>query len=394
MKQVLIYFEKDALKPVGGPSGYLYNFYQVILEKKITNIHFLESQQSYIKAKTKSIYLRLPKKLLHYIQKKNTYKRYRGLLYQKDSRSVNLKKYDLIHFHSTAALYQMREQLKEYKGKVVLTSHTPKAPFREVIEDVISKKEYKKNKQVYDRLELIDKYAFQRADVILFPCKEAEEPYFQTWENYKNIRSEKKHQYLLTGSPDCRHKVKKPDTIRKKYHIPNDAFVISFVGRHNTTKGYDSLLNIGEKLLKEYKDIYFLIAGKEEPLKGLSHERWIEVGWTNDPYSIIYCSDLFILPNKQTFFDLVLLEVLSLGKNVLLSETGGDRKFKEFNSNGINFFKSEKGALEQVERLKKCNKEQLNKFGMENRRLYETLFTMAKFLEEYEKMVERITKQL
>jgi hypothetical protein len=27
---------------------------------------------------------------------------------------------------------------------------------------------------------------------------------------------------------------------------------------------------------------YFLIAGKEEPLKGIKNDRWIEVGWTND----------------------------------------------------------------------------------------------------------------
>ena len=90
-------------------------------------------------------------------------------------------------------------------------------------------------------------------------------------------------------------KVNRED-FRKKYGIPDNAFVISYAGRHNEIKGYADLKRLGEKLLAD-KNVYFLIAGKEEPMTGLKNDHWIEVGWTNDPHSLIAASDVFVLPN-------------------------------------------------------------------------------------------------
>ena len=87
------------------------------------------------------------------------------------------------------------------------------------------------------------------------------------------------------------------------------------------------------------------------PICGLKNQHWIEIGWTNNPYSIIEASDLFILPNRETFFDLILLEVLSLGKNVLISWCGGNKKFADFNSEGILFFHNVDEALKQIKYL-------------------------------------------
>ena len=36
--------------------------------------------------------------------------------------------------------------------------------------------------------------------------------------------------------------------VLEKYNIPQDAFVISYVGRHNSVKGYDKLKEIGKKI--------------------------------------------------------------------------------------------------------------------------------------------------
>ena len=68
-----------------------------------------------------------------------------------------------------------------------------------------------------------------------------------------------------------------------------------------------------EKILKEYKDIYFIIAGKEsKEISPLKDSHWIEVGWTEEGKKIIKNSQLYILPNRETYFDLVFLEALSL----------------------------------------------------------------------------------
>lgn len=73
-------------------------------------------------------------------------------------------------------------------------------------------------------------------------------------------------------------------------------------------------------------------------MKGLIHEKWIEAGWVDDPYSIINASDIFVLPNRETYFDLILLEVMSLGKPVLLPYNGGNKYFKRFLSKGLVFY--------------------------------------------------------
>lgn len=35
----------------------------------------------------------------------------------------------------------------------------------------------------------MDEYAFCHADIIHFPCKEAEEPYYNNWSAYKEIKA-------------------------------------------------------------------------------------------------------------------------------------------------------------------------------------------------------------
>lgn len=97
-----------------------------------------------------------------------------------------------------------------------------------------------------------------------------------------SIRKNKKILYLPTGIVGCSARITR-DEYRKKYHIPEDAFVVSYVGRHNEIKGYADLKKMGEELLNN-QNIYFLIAGKEEPMKGLDNSHWIEVGWTNAVY--------------------------------------------------------------------------------------------------------------
>ncbi len=156
---------------------------------------------------------------------------------------------------------------------------------------------------LYKNLIKIDEYAFRRADYIVFPCPEAEEPYYNNWPEYKAVKEEKKgkYLYLLTGTKARVAKLSKTE-VRQLYSIPDDAFIICYVGRHNEIKGYDKLKLLGEQILQEAPNIYFLIAGREEPLHGLHHPRWIEVGWTSDPHSLINASDVFMLPNKGNVF--------------------------------------------------------------------------------------------
>jgi glycosyltransferase involved in cell wall biosynthesis len=383
---LLIWYPINELAPIGGPSGYLYNLKDELGNMEI-NVSFLPGSTPNIKKTGMKSYIRNKFSFLLDIVTIN------NILIKQTNIAINLSKYDAIHFHSTRDLYHAREIIKSYKGKIILTSHSPKPLHQEIIDDVLKINNIQKklfNSKI-NKLSEVDKYAFERADYIFFPCKEAEEPYINNWEWYRDFSNEKKSKYKYI--PSCINRpnvsVSKQD-ILEKYGIPKNSKVLCYVGRHNETKGYDTLKKIGETILKSHKDVYFLIAGKEEPLKGLSNQRWIEVGWTKDPHSIINASDIFILPNKETYFDLILLEVLSLGKPVLLSNTGGNKYFKKYKEIGFRYFNDENEAINQLKELVVLKNSDLDNLGQRNLDVFNKNFDTSNFIVEYESVLKSI----
>lgn len=384
MKKVLIYFPERDLSPKGGPSGYLYNLRQGLNQIYYENISIefynnlpvnLEENQ-----KLRNIVPKRLKEIKRVVKYANYLKRRLPV-------DRNLLNYDAIHFHKTEDMYLNRDFLKEYKGKVILTSHTPCVPYQEII-GRLNPKDYRLFKKKVDNLLEMDRYAFRRADYVIFPCKEAEEPYFHTWPEYKNIRDEKKIKYLPTGIKECNAKQTRKE-YRKKYGIPENAFVISYAGRHNEIKGYGDLKKIGEILLRE-KDVYFLIAGREEPMTRIENDHWIEVGWTNDPHSLISASDVFVLPNHETYFDLILLEVLSLGIPVVMSSTGGNKYFQKFGLQGLKEYCTIEEACKHIKEIKSSNVKDITEWKNEIKGLFCSDFTIESFASNYIRILQEI----
>ena len=229
------------------------------------------------------------------------------------------------------------------------------------------------------------------ADYVVFPCPDAEEPYYNNWKDYSDIKEARKDhfKYVLTGISQREAKVSKSE-IRKKYNITNDEFVIVYVGRHNEVKGYGKLKELGKNILEKNRDIKFLIAGREGPLTRLENPSWIEIGFTKDPYSLISAGDVFVLPNNETYFDLVMIEVLSLGKIVIASRTGGNKYYEKAGAKGVFLYDTLAEAEELVDKVKAMSKEERKKLEKENRCFYEKYLTSTVFYENYKKMVNEV----
>jgi glycosyltransferase involved in cell wall biosynthesis len=315
------------------------------------------------------------------------------LIYGKKHNSlVDFNDYDIVHFHSTLDMYNVRDSLKKFDGKVILTSHSPELKSKEAYENR-SDFEKKYLKFIYNKLIRMDEYAFERADYFVFPCEEAEEPYYHTWDKFERIKEKKrdKFRYIPTGIVGSKPKVSR-EKIRNIYGIPQDAFLICYVGRHSEIKGYDILKEMAMNLL-ENENIYFIIAGAEKPISGLEHERWIEVGWTDDPHSIISSSDVFILPNRETYFDLIMLEVLSLGKIVVASRTGGNKYFERLNSKGVFLYDTPLEATNILCDIYEMNPEDRHEFEKQNFELFENNFTCEIFAENYKSLYAKIASE-
>lgn len=401
MKRILIWNDYP-LGPVGGPSGYLYNLKSYIQENNIKNIDFLNNEEFIKKIEVKKEksfeairkIIREFKKQLFKTKKleKRINKFYR--LYEGDYSFVN--NYDIIHFHDVRSFYRAKNILKDFKGITLLSSHCPKTPAQEEIEDNI-KMDYKTFPQkLRERLEKIDQESFKNANYLVFPCKEAQEPYEEDI-NLKEILEEKyksnKILYVPTGIP-IKHIEKDKEFFSNKGIDVKDKFIVSYIGRHNKVKGYDFLKELGIKVLEKYNDVVFVIGGEiSGEILPIEDKNWVEFGWTKEGYSIIKNSDIFVLPNEKTYFDLILLEVLSMGTPVLLSETGGNKYFKKYDENGLFYFEKYNlnQALEKFDMAYKLWKnKKLSLEGEKNYKIFEKDFTVNTFGENYAKLYDKI----
>ena len=390
--KILFYLKKDRLSPRGGPLGVGYYYYQEMQKRNDTRIFFLESDaDEVLHSKGRAITSHLPKWV-------NSFHRtLRGVINMKrmletepKKTNVPLNDYDIIFFHETTDLYKEKENLKTYKGIVLLQSHSPLPLWQEQTID-LPKIYFKMIPDLKMKFSKIDEYAFKRADYIVFPCQDAEEPYLDSWELYKKIHEEKQdhYRYIVTGiAPVVAIRSRKE--ILEELSIPDNSFVVSYAGRHNTVKGYDQLKEIGVRFLGSSPDNYVVVAGRLGPIKELSHQQWREIGWTKDPYSYISASDVFILPNRVTYFDLVLIEVLSLGKIALISRTGGNKFFEKAKVKGVFLYDTIEQALSILQMIKEMPEEERIRLGNENRKFFENHLTVASMYDQFSTIVDEI----
>ena len=391
MKKTLIYLNQAELAPKGGPYAVGYYIKKRLEELGNTDISFIPVNQrnvaSNVSIKANSIISK--GKYLYHIW--NRYRRYSNALKTGGYARIDLNQFEIVHFHHTRELFEARKSLENYKGKIILTSHSPVPLSKEIFDEQITNIEKRIFRKTYSRLIEMDEYAFNRADYILFPCEEAEEPYINNWPSYTQIRKNRKDRYVYipTGIPDCSPKWGR-SVIRNELGISDGDFVISYVGRHNYIKGYDSLKKIGAKVLSTH-NAWVVVAGKEAPLTRLQNERWIEIGWTNDAHSYISASDVFVLPNLETYFDIVMLEVLALGKIVVASRTGGNKYFEKLpDSEGIFLYDNLDEACALLDRIKTYSREKREMLGMKNRSLFLKYFTDKVYVDHYIKFLNTL----
>lgn len=386
--KTLIYLEESKLMPKGGPYAVGYYVKEEMLRRGRTDIDFIPDNNINKQP------IKISNKLMQLLQSVyriiNRYKRFNRLFQGKGVPKINFSNYDIIHFHKTIDMLECKSALDDFKGKVILTSHSPVPLSKEFYDEYLLPFERKFMGKFYSNLIKMDEYAFTRADYIQFPCEESEDPYINNWDNYVNIKKARKSNYIYipTGIPSAISKRDRTE-VRKELNIPDSDFCISYVGRHNVVKGYDKLKEIGERILQD-KSIWVIVAGREAPLHRLNNSNWIEIGWTDDAYSYIASSDVFVLPNKETYFDIVMLEVLSLGKIVVASRTGGNRYFERFKESGIFLYDNIDEAIKILSKIRVMTKSQREHLGALNKAIFENNFTNTIFVDRYLKFIDSI----
>jgi glycosyltransferase involved in cell wall biosynthesis len=389
-KKVLIFFPHALKKNFGGAYSYLY-YLKSSHKSNDVELTFLSDLISFeeepVEERQTTGVKKLLKKLVPdeviYSRRIDQYlKLIKDLPYKsKKLEKIDFNSFDAIHFHETVDVWRSLDLLHNYKGKIILTSHSPKPYHLELLEDVFELTQSQISKATYERLQMIDLVAFKKADIIVAPCEEALEAYKEYWQPFQKLVERKKKVFIPTGieAPANSNSLIE---VRKNFKIGESGFVVCFNGRHNHVKGYDLVIQSAKQLLNAYPDIYFLVTGKKDNPSLLKHERWIETGWTESPQDFVNAADLVIVPNRETYFDLNVLMALSLGKQLILSENGGNKYFRQFNSPAISFFDvEEQNALTEVILKVYAERKSLNTEG--NRHLFQQHFTLNKFANAY-----------
>lgn len=301
----------------GGPTGYLYNLYRGFNdEQNVPDFLYVEEFVMPHKQKNNQTVS----------TKENKFKRcllelgyflILGIRCRKKLKN-KVNQYDVIHAHGSQDVYYLRKYCK-YKGKIILTSHRPESYIDEG-RPILNKCDgwiYKPFKWFYNHMESL---SYKEADGFIFPSPHAMEIY-KNFPGFNKALKNKPVEYVYTG---C---VKKPVTIdkdeyRSKYNIPNEHFVVTFIGRHTKIKGYDRLVSAFSEL--EKKDITVVVAGASSDIMPPNSTKWIELGYITDANNLMNASDVVVIPNRNTYYDLVIIEALSQGCIVISSNTGGN----------------------------------------------------------------------
>lgn len=380
----------------GGPSGYIANLSQGLQSiGAANNVNIISEEKSLISS-TKS----RMSKLKNFIGKSELVTEYLMAKKSVNLRDISIKQKledttfnanDLLHVHNVMDYHSLRKY--NLSSKVLLTPHTPESVADEFVNVIRNNynNQSLKLKKYWKTIKDIEDQVFRDCQYFMFPSEEAMGIYKDFVKDFDKVIKDKKVFFNLTGSKPLNFQFNREE-FRRKLNIDNDAFVISYIGRHDAIKGFDLLNEVAKAVYKIDPKIVFL-SGGTGPIKSDS-PNFIQMGWTDDPGSIVNCSDLFILPNKNTYFDLVLLEVLSLGTPVLASNTGGNKTISKLSDGVVNF---ESNNLDEIIRTifeLKEREDLLVSMRHRNKQIFELNFTLDKFAGRYLKVLNDINNNI
>jgi N-acetyl-alpha-D-glucosaminyl L-malate synthase BshA len=145
------------------------------------------------------------------------------------------------------------------------------------------------------------------------------------------------------------------DTEFRKNYAANNEKIVFFVGRLVNEKGVNILLEAIPKILSNYNDVKFVIAGKGPCLNNLIdlsrelniNDRVYFTGFVSEEVllKLYKCSEIVVFPSLYEPFGLVALEGMVAGIPVVVSDTGGLREIVNHKEDGMKFYSGNSNSL-------------------------------------------------
>ncbi len=131
--------------------------------------------------------------------------------------------------------------------------------------------------------------------------------------------------------------------LKKKFSIKDSAIVFGTVGRLDTQKGHEFLINASKNVIREVPASLFLFVGrgklKDQLIQKINDNNISEyyrlVGYQENLPEILALIDIFVLPSISEGFPFAVLEAMAAKKPVIATSVGGVPEIITNNVNGI-----------------------------------------------------------
>ncbi|RJP77680.1 MAG: glycosyltransferase family 1 protein [Candidatus Zixiibacteriota bacterium] len=178
---------------------------------------------------------------------------------------------------------------------------------------------------------------------------------------------EAKIQALHYGlEPDrLRERAGDPAATRRRFGLPEAAFLVGLVGRLEENKGQEVLLRAFARIQGRRPDVHLLMAG-EPPPENPGYDRYLErlaqdlgvaerthfAGFQVDTAPLFAALDVSVLASREEAFGLVLLEAMAQGVPIVATRAGGVPEIVQDGVNGLLIGRDEAELAAALERLR------------------------------------------
>jgi glycosyltransferase involved in cell wall biosynthesis len=272
-------------------------------------------------------------------------------------------RYPLIWFHDVMRLVGCADLLGPHQ-RVILQSHSPQLPSEEL-------RDMRGHPTDVEWLKTAERSAFDRADVVVVPNEFVLPIYDSVTPAGKPI------QCVLSG---CRQL-----SVRTRIPLDPDYVYFCYIGRRSAIKGFDLVLDAFKLAHAKNNNLRLVVVGEGEALRtpGI-----IDVGRSEAPEVWLASVDYAISANRQSYFDLSVMEALSLGTPLIMCLTGGHRYYEANATTGICGIKEAETAPLAEAMLASVTKRDNNREAVAaNERLYREKFTRANYRGRVDEML-------
>lgn len=258
---------------------------------------------------------------------------------------------------------------------IILQSHSPELPSQEYASSTKNNLGHKE-KLKYEYIIQAENYSFKRANILIFPNEHCIALYNDIFP------SNPKFDFILSGAKCNYNELSISDNL-----LDDRKINLLYIGRRNSIKGFDIVIEAFKKAYKFNNNINLIIVGNGEKVE---EEGVIDIGFSKSPIAWYNSVDYVLNANRQSYFDLSVIEALSTGVPLIISENYGHKWFKD-KSELITTFDGSTEKLFNI--LAFGNLQKRDKNNNSNKELYQNYLTDDLYYDRFKHFFNKLVEQ-